>query len=109
VAAGNETIPVVEDEAVVRRLACRILKRSGYRVLAASSSDEALALTAGHPGNVDLVLTDVVMPGMNGTELSSRLQAEYPAIRVMYTSGYTEDTIVHRGVFEGEFYFVAKP
>ncbi|MBN1610280.1 MAG: PAS domain S-box protein [Polyangiaceae bacterium] len=109
VTAGHETVLVVEDEAVLRRLACRILKRSGYRVLVASSGDEALTLAGGHPGRVDLLLTDVVMPGMSGTELSGRLQARYPAIRVLYTSGYTEDTIVRRGVLEGEFCFIAKP
>jgi PAS domain S-box-containing protein len=108
-AVGNETVLVVEDEAVLRRLACRILKRSGYRVLTAASGDEALALTVGHVGGVDLLLTDVVMPGMSGAELGGRLHALYPDIRILYTSGYTEDTIVRRSVLEGEFCFVAKP
>jgi PAS domain S-box-containing protein len=106
---GTETILLVEDEDSVRELGQRVLKRLGYRVIPAASGDEAYALVEKLGTRIDLVMTDVVMPGQNGRELVDRIQAIYPEIRVLYTSGYTEDVIVHHGVLEQELNFVGKP
>jgi CheY-like chemotaxis protein len=92
-AANGETILVVEDEAAVRRLTCRILTREGYRVLEAADGPRALVTWDEHPGRIDLVLTDVVMPGMSGTELAERLGVE-----PVFMSGYTDDVMLRHGV-----------
>jgi PAS domain S-box-containing protein len=92
-AAKGETILVVEDEAAVRRLTCRILTREGYRVLEAADGPRALVTWDEHPGQIDLVLTDVVMPGMSGTELAERLGVE-----PVFMSGYTDDVMLRHGV-----------
>ena len=105
---GSETVLLVEDEEVVRNLARRILRDSGYRVIEAGSGEEALHLAGEHAGRIDLLLTDVVMPGMNGRELADRLVEIRPGTRVVFMSGYTEDVILQRGV-SGERAFLAKP
>jgi PAS domain S-box-containing protein len=92
-AAGGETILVVEDEDAVRRLTCRILSRRGYRVLEAPNAQRALAAWHEHGGGVDLLLTDVVMPGMSGKEL-----AEHMGIEPVFMSGYTDDVVLRHGV-----------
>ena len=106
---GQETVLVVEDEPPLRELAARVLTAAGYTVLQAANGGDALALLAGHPDPVHLVFTDVVMPGMNGRELAARLATLRPAIRVLYTSGYTEDAILRHGVLDDPGRFLSKP
>ncbi len=88
---GSETVLLVEDEAAVRQVARTVLDRLGYRVLAAASGDEALALASRHPGTLHLLLTDVVLPGPSGPEVAEALRARRPACRVLYMSGYPEN------------------
>ena len=107
--AGNETVLVVEDEEVVRRVIERVLKRAGYTVLSASGGGDALLMCEQHPGPIHLVLTDVVMPHMNGRELAERLTRMRPGLNVLYMSGYTDDAIVQHGVAQSAVRFVAKP
>jgi len=106
---GSETILLVEDEAQVRALARLVLEGCGYTVLAASCGDEALRLAAEHLGPIHLLLTDVVMPGMSGRELAQALAARGHPVPVLYTSGYTNDAIVHHGVVDDEFVLLQKP
>jgi two-component system cell cycle sensor histidine kinase/response regulator CckA len=105
--AGSEAVLLVEDEPSVRASGRRILERLGYRVVACASGKEALAV-AEH-GRFDLLLTDVVMPDMNGRELADRLLALQPDVAVLYTSGYTADVIGHHGVLDEGQEFVGKP
>jgi CheY-like chemotaxis protein len=88
-ARGSETILLVEDEDGVRALECRVLEKRGYTVLRASNGDEALRISGRHAGEIDLLITDVVMPFMSGSDLAERLTAIRPNIRVLFTSGYT--------------------
>jgi two-component system cell cycle sensor histidine kinase/response regulator CckA len=108
-ARGSETVLLVEDDAMVRRLAEATLERAGYRVLTAPSGGDALRLAAGRDGAIDLVITDVVMPGMPGPELAQRLEASQPGLRVLYMSGYADDTMARHGVNEEHVSFLAKP
>jgi CheY-like chemotaxis protein len=95
---GNETILLVEDELAVRDLIARVLRGHGYQVAEAATGEEALAITqAIGVSAIDLLLTDVVMPKMGGQVLAARISQEYPAIRVLYTSGYTDTAIVTQG------------
>jgi two-component system, cell cycle sensor histidine kinase and response regulator CckA len=107
--AGSETILVVEDMPAVRRLAQTVLTRHGYQVTAVENGEQALALMSAARGPVDLVLTDVVMPGINGRELCSRLSAMWPGIKVVYMSGHSEDVIAHHGVLDEGVFFIQKP
>jgi len=106
---GHETILLVEDEAKLRELAREILEQLGYRVLAAGSPGEAISLCEKHAGGIDLLLTDVVMPVMNGRELADRVLALRPRVKVLFTSGYTANAIAHRGVLDPDVAFLAKP
>jgi signal transduction histidine kinase len=90
--ARTETILLAEDEPAVRQLAERVLSRLGFRVIAASSGEEAIALSLAHAGRVDLLLTDLVMPGVNGRVTAERVQSQRPGLRVLFMSGYSEDT-----------------
>jgi len=96
VPSGVETVLLVEDEPTVRSFARIVLERCGYRVLEAGSGPEALALAARHPTTIDLLLTDVVMPEMNGRALAERLAGLRPALRVLYMSGHTGTTLIPR-------------
>jgi CheY-like chemotaxis protein len=107
-AGGAETILLVEDEPAVRRLVSQMLQLTGYKVLEASSGPEALGLMdhVGHP--VDLLLTDIVMPSMNGGTLAQRLSPRHPKMRVLFTSGYMDDVVVQEVVAMGA-QFLPKP
>jgi CheY-like chemotaxis protein len=107
--AGDETILLVEDSDAVRQLVAAILEPAGYTVVSATNGVEALELArdALHP--IDLLLTDVVMPYMNGRELAELVAAEYQGLKVLFTSGYPADTIVRRGIAEARVAFIQKP
>lgn len=106
---GTETVLVVEDAEMVRRLAERILRQAGYHVLVARNGAEALLLSERHEGPIHLLVSDVVMPQMRGTELSRRLAATRPDLRVLYLSGYTDAGVVREGLLEGGATFLQKP
>ena len=106
---GHETVLVVEDEPLVRAITVETLETLGYKVLQAGSGDEALAVAHEHDEPIDVLVTDVVMPGMGGPALSARLHRERPTLRVLYVSGYTDDAIVHHGVVEPGVQFLQKP
>jgi PAS domain S-box-containing protein len=107
---GSETILLVEDEAMVRKLAYTVLQRNGYKVLEASNGEEALDFVQGRNGNpIHLVVTDVVMPGMSGRQLADRLVSLRPEIKTLYMSGYTDDAIVHHGVLDPGIAYIQKP
>ncbi|MFL5523383.1 MAG: response regulator, partial [Gemmatimonadaceae bacterium] len=108
-ARGSETILLVEDEEAVRGLASRILEKQGYRVIPAQHGREAMDIAASEEGHIDLVLTDIVMPGMNGRGLVERLAGIRPRIKSLYMSGYTDDDIVRRGFIEPSKVFLQKP
>jgi two-component system sensor histidine kinase EvgS len=108
-AGGTETVLLVEDEAGILSLGQAILKQYGYTVLAAGSPQSALALAQRHPGAIDLLITDVVMPGMNGSGLSQSITAQRPGIKTLFMSGYTADVIAHRGVLDAGVNFIQKP
>jgi CheY-like chemotaxis protein len=107
--AGRELILLVEDEAVVRRVASRALERSGYRVLVAEDGPSALAILEGLKEQPNLLLTDVIMPGMDGHTLALRVRERLPGIRVLYSSGLSEDVIAHRGVIDDGVDLLLKP
>jgi two-component system cell cycle sensor histidine kinase/response regulator CckA len=109
VVRGTETVLVVEDEEAVRRLAERILRSAGYRVLTAVSGGDALIACEREGGAVDLLLTDVVMPRMSGAELAERLRRQRPGLKVLFMSGYTDDAIDHHGVLRREVALIGKP
>jgi CheY-like chemotaxis protein len=106
---GSETVLLAEDEPTVRRLLHRILDESGYRVLEASNGAEALARAEAHEGTLHLVITDVIMPEMGGTELVERMKHVHPEAKVLYVSGYADDALGQRGVVPGNEAFLAKP
>jgi len=108
-AGGSETVLLVEDEESVRQLVRETLDAKGYKVLEANNGEAALALAAQHSGPIHMLVTDVVMPGMSGRELSSQLSGSRPQIKVLYLSGYTEDAIVHEGVLDAGTAFLQKP
>jgi two-component system cell cycle sensor histidine kinase/response regulator CckA len=106
---GSETILVVEDDETVRKFAERALKGFGYRILIAANGEEAVRIAGEYEGSIDLMLTDVVMPGMSGQDLEDKLKASKPGIKVLYMSGYTDDTIVHHGILDRGKIFLQKP
>jgi signal transduction histidine kinase/CheY-like chemotaxis protein len=103
------TVLVVEDQDEVRGFATSVLRAAGYDVLEAASGDEALAVADRHPGRIHLLLTDVVLRGMNGRELSEHFSERHVNARVLFTSGYADDVIARRGVLQGSIPFLAKP
>ncbi|MGO9567917.1 MAG: PAS domain S-box protein [Desulfomonilaceae bacterium] len=106
---GRETVLVVEDEEVVRNLTCEVLDILGYCTLAASDPEQAQALSRSHEGPIHLLLTDVVLPQMDGRSLYQTLSVTRPEMKVLYCSGYTESFIVHHGVLDQGVQFLAKP
>ncbi|MCF8079935.1 MAG: transporter substrate-binding domain-containing protein [Desulfobacterales bacterium] len=105
----GETVLVVEDEAAILKLAQRVLEGLGYRVLAASTPGNAAALARAHAGRIHLLITDVVMPEMNGMDLSEDLRAQHPDLKVLFMSGYTANVIAYRGVLDEGVNLIQKP
>ncbi len=106
---GTETVLLVEDEDQVRTLVRGVLRRHGYRVLDARTPAEAIGISEQHRAPIDLLLTDVVMPQMSGRKLADVLLPQRPAMRILYVSGYTDNTIIHHGVLEPGIAFLQKP
>jgi PAS domain S-box-containing protein len=107
--SGHETILVVEDEDLVRKLTCAMLQKQGYKIIAARHGDEALRLAATYDGPIDLVLSDVVMPGIKVEEMAERILDQRPGLKLLYMSGHPESTIIHLGVFSGSMPLLKKP
>ncbi len=106
---GSETVLLVEDEESVREAAYRMLESMGYKVLLASNGAEAIEIAREYENTIHLLLTDLVLPGMNGQELAGRLQAGTPSLKVIYTSGYADEAIVRHGILEEHSLFLQKP
>jgi CheY-like chemotaxis protein len=107
--AGHETVLVVEDHEAVRRLAADVLRAHGYHVLVAEHGMDAIALVEARGGQIDLLLTDVIMPRMSGREVATALQKLVPNLGVLFMSGYTQTAIVQNGALESGLQFLAKP
>jgi len=107
-ARGSETILLVEDEHLVRRVVMGILRKNGYTVLDAGSGPEAVELFERYQGPIDLLITDVVMPELNGRQLADLIVARRPGVAVLYMSGYTKDIIARRGILEPGIHFIEK-
>jgi PAS domain S-box-containing protein len=108
-ANGHETVLLVEDDERLRTLAARVLGERGYTVLPASNGADALAVAEGHPGVIDLVVSDVVMPGMTGRILAERLTTLRPSVKALFMSGYTDDDVMRRGILDRSTAFLQKP
>lgn len=106
---GSETILLVEDEPSLLSLGASMLESLGYSVITAGTPEDAIGLFREHEGEIHLVMTDVVMPGMNGSELCDALKTIRPGLRVLYMSGYTADAILHRGIIDPGIHFLQKP
>lgn len=106
---NTDTILVVEDEDAMREVTRRILSRNAFGAIACSSGDEALARAEQYDGDLQLLLTDVVMPGMLGRELADRLRAVRPGIKVLYMSGYDHQALTTRGIIDPDIELIPKP
>jgi PAS domain S-box-containing protein len=106
---GNETVLIVEDEEEVRKLAGKILEKQGYRILETFNGDDALVACERRKSPIHLMLADIVMPGMSGSELAKLLKPLYPEIKILYMSGYTDNAIVRHGVLEKGVNYIQKP
>jgi PAS domain S-box-containing protein len=109
VAGGSETVLLVEDEAKLRSLARSVLESRGYKVLEARTSMEALLIPSQYQGPIHLLLTDVVMPALSGRELAEKLTKLHPELKILFMSGYTDDTVVRHGVLESGMAYLQKP
>jgi CheY-like chemotaxis protein len=108
-ARGAETILLVEDDPGLLNLGCQILNKFGYSVLAASTPSEALQVAQAHGGRIHLLITDVVMPEMNGRQLEQNLRSICPGIKCLFMSGYSGDIVAQHGVLEDGVHFIQKP
>ena len=106
---GNETILLVEDEPAILQMTTMMLTRLGYTVVSAASPGEAIRQALEYRGKIDLLMTDVVMPEMNGRELAGNLLSHYPDLKRLFMSGYTADIIAHHGVLDEGVHFIQKP
>ena len=106
---GQETILLVEDEPAILKLTTRMLSGQGYTVLATNSPGEAIRVAREHAGEINLLMTDVIMPEMNGKDLAKNLLSHYPNLKQLFMSGYTADVIAHHGVLDEGVYFIQKP
>ncbi len=106
---GHETVLLVEDEPAILKLTTEMLERQGYTVLAAPSPGKAISLVREHPGEIHLLMTDVVMPEMNGRDLAGNLLSIYPHFKILFMSGYTANVIAHHSVLDEGVYFIQKP
>ena len=106
---GTETILLVEDEPTILRMTRMMLERKGYSVLPAATPGEAIDLAKTHADKIHLLMSDVVMPEMNGRDLAGQITALYPDIRLLFMSGYTADVIAHHGVLDDGVAFIQKP
>jgi DNA-binding response OmpR family regulator len=109
VVGGEETILIAEDERGVRNLTCRILEQHGYHVLTAKDGVVALQISQEHTGPIHLLLTDVIMPRMNGKELARQLKGSRPDVRILFMSGYTGEVVSRDGALPPGMAFLAKP
>jgi len=108
-AGGHETILLVEDEATILELVQTMLEGQGYTVIAAGTPSEGLRLAEEHPGGIQLLITDVIMPEMNGRDLATGLVSLYPDMGCLFMSGYTANAIAHHGVLDEQVFFIQKP
>jgi CheY-like chemotaxis protein len=108
-AGGSETVLLVEDQEEVRQLMRQMLERAGYQVLAAADGPSALRVSEAHASPIQLLLTDVVMPGMSGPDLAAALARSRPEMKVLFMSGYTDDTVLRHGVLTQERFLIQKP
>jgi CheY-like chemotaxis protein len=106
---GHETVLVVEDEVVLLDLSKTLLEKCGYQVLTASTPTQAIRLAEECPGDIHLLITDVVMPEMNGRELANKILSFYPHIKRLFMSGYTANVIAHNGILDKNIHFIQKP
>lgn len=106
---GLETILLVDDQEDVRRVVRRVLEARGYHVLEAATGHDALRLTVNFPAPIHLLVTDVVMPGMSGREVSLLLAPAHPAMKTLYLSGHTDESVVHHGLIGPGSAFLQKP
>jgi CheY-like chemotaxis protein len=106
---GHETVLLVEDEISILNMTRKMLEHQGYRILSAASPGEAIRKAREHHGSIDLLLTDVIMPEMNGRDLAKNLLSLYPKLNRLFMSGYTADIIAHHGVLDAGVHFIQKP
>ena len=108
-ASRGEMVLVVEDEQAILTIARRVLERLGYTVLIANTPGQAIRLAEEHAGKIHLLMTDVIMPEMNGRDLARRILSLHPKLKCLYMSGYTADVIARHGVLEDGVHFIQKP
>lgn len=107
--SGHETILLVEDENAILRMTAQMLQRLGYQVITAATPGEAIRLSREHPGHIHLLVTDVVMPEMNGRDLAKNILSIYPNLKRLFMSGYTANVIAHHGILDEDVHFIQKP
>jgi len=106
---GDETVLLVEDEPSILRMTTMMLERQGYKVVGASTPGKAVRLATEHAGDIHLLMTDVVMPEMNGRDLAKNILSLYPGLKCLFMSGYNADVIAHHGVLDDGVNFIQKP